>query len=216
MKKLTVLLLTVCLTVFSCAGKKQVKGTLDDWQDFSESQECTQFMDWLRSQAGHILSADGKQDQCPVKMPSFYGMNGMFITFIKQGVNRGCYGSFYHSSGRQEKVVLQYLKGALKDDPRSKPLSLNELDSTDIIVTVTSQPFAVDSPEDVDIWHFGLLVSGGEQDQIFVPAEIRTQERLRKLIKGNSSDLYYSAFRAVSIKSRIVDRDEKEVIIKYE
>lgn len=193
-----------------------MKTTLEDWQTFSESSECTLFMDWIRTQAGHILSADGKQDPCPVKIPTFYGMNGVFITFIKQGQNRGCFGSFYHSSRKTEKLFSDYLKGALKDDPRSKPLSLNELASTDIVVTVTSQPFPVDSPDSVDIWHYGILVSGGEQEQIFVPAEIRTQERLKKLIKGSSEDLYFSAFRAVSLKSRIVSRDEDEVIIRYE
>ena len=125
---------------------------------------------------------------------------GVFVTLQREGRPRGCYGSFSHSSIDMSTVLRSCLLGALRQDPRVNPVSVEELDSINIIVTVAGQPFPVESPEMVNIHEYGIMVVNREGVKlVFVPAEIRTHEHLQALC-GPPPYMAVYAFRSVTVR----------------
>ncbi len=95
-------------------------------------------------------------------------------------------------------MLADYLSGALTGDHRYAPLDVAELEHTDIIVTITSQPYAVDDPDSVNVLRYGISLScGADPMMVYVPSEIRNTSYIHKLLKGKECQV--SAFRAVTI-----------------
>ena len=169
---------------------------LNAWYALAQGKDSEKLISWMRNEAECILAQEPeKRARCPVELPPFYGRLGIFVTFMRKGKNRGCFGSFYHASSNAEDVIRAYILGALRNDHRSIPLSQNELDDTEIALTVAAQPFPAPSLESVDISSYGVMVNS---EMVFVPAEIKTHERLRYLCKGTIESVY--AFKALTIK----------------
>ena len=195
-------LILICSAGPSFAGDP----VLGAWGEFSESGKAGMMISWLKTQALHELS--GPKSGAPRKglglsaneTPLFYGHVGIFITLVKGKKIRGCYGAFHHRSGSLEDVMREYLRGALRYDERYRPLAIEELDGTDIIVTITSMPYPVQGVEDLDISRHGVMVAyedGG--NAVYVPAEMKTRSHLLSSI-GNIRAANIFAFSAVTIK----------------
>ncbi len=182
-------------------GSTHSREILEDWSSFAVSGSSKELVRWLKDEAINFLA--GKEHRAIItECPSFYGRFGIFITLIKEKKVRGCFGAFAHSSENIESVLREYLKGALRQDHRYKPLEIVELSDTDIIVTITSQPYQVvfSDLDTLDISRYGIMTdfeNGGRA--IFVPAEIKTHSYMRKLI-GPRRIASASAFRAVTIR----------------
>ncbi|MCL1910928.1 MAG: AMMECR1 domain-containing protein [Leptospirales bacterium] len=169
---------------------------LNAWYAFAQGKDSERLLSWMRGEAECILAREPeKRVRCPVELPPFYGRLGLFVTFMLDGKNRGCFGSFYHASPNAEDVMRGYILGALRSDYRSVPLSQSELDGADIVLTIAAQPFPALSLESVDISSYGVMVNS---EVVFVPAEIKTHERLRRLCKGTIESVH--AFKAITIK----------------
>lgn len=185
---------------------------LNAWQSFAKNETGgKELLVWLRYKAESILSerqpsyneaneAEGikLRQSCPAT-PPYYGSLGLFITLMENGKNRGCYGSFYHSSDDIEEVLTVYLTGALRNDPRSEPLFADELEKIQIVLTVAGHPFPVPSLESVDISSYGIMVYTADSGLVFVPAEIKTHARLKVLCGNRPLETLY-AFNTVTIK----------------
>lgn len=172
---------------------------LDLWKAFSRSPECRKLTAWLRLNAESILLKKNTGAGLPVSVPGLSGRAGMFITLIKKGKVRGCYGAFHHESGDTAEIFLDYLEGALFRDPRYRPLEPSELADTEIVVTITSYPEPADDINNIDISSCGVFIEcDGTSGMVIVPAEFRTISRITAL--GGKSDCRYSRFRAVTIR----------------
>ena len=169
---------------------------LNAWHILAQGKDSGKLLSWMKGEAECILAQKPeKRVHCPLELPPFYGRLGLFVTFMYEGKNRGCFGSFYHASSNAEDVIRAYILGALRSDYRSVPLSQSELDSAEIVLTIAAQPFPAQSLESVDISSYGVMINS---EVVFVPAEIKTHERLRRLCKGTIESVH--AFRAVTIK----------------
>lgn len=172
---------------------------LEQWAEFSRSKDKEILMKWLRSNALSIYRKEKNIESLTAELPQVYGRSGLFITLIKKGRVRGCFGAFDHSDTDAAILLRAYLKGALSYDPRYKPLELHELDETEIIITVTAFPEQVDDLNKVDISRFGVFIEcDGAPGTVIVPAEFRTLNRLEN--KTAYSDCRVSRFRAVTIR----------------
>lgn len=173
-------------------------GTLGRWEEFSRSKDRPLFMKWLRDSALAIKRKD-IAPVLPISVPPVYGSAGLFITLVKDGKVRGCFGAFDHSETDITVMLRDYLKGALSYDPRYKPIELHELDEAEIIVTVASYPEQVEALNKVDIRLFGVLIEcDGAEGTVIVPAEFRTASRLNK--DNRYTNCRISSFRAVTIR----------------
>ncbi len=172
---------------------------LEQWREFSRSKNKTVFMKWLRSNTLSIYKKEKNVAPLPADLPQVYGRSGLFITLMKKGKVRGCYGAFDHGETDTALLLRDYIKGALSYDPRYRPLELHELEDTDIIITIASYPEQVDDLNKVDISRFGVFIEcEGSQGTVIVPAEFRTVNRLEN--KNRYSNCRISRFRAVTIR----------------
>ena len=173
--------------------------SLDEWRAFSRTDASAKLMRWMRTSMSDIL--EGKPAaSCPVGTPSFYGRNGVFVTLVRAGKTRGCFGAFHHSSDDAGTVLAEYLRSALRNDPRYVPLEPYEAADTSIIITIADQPAAVDDIFSVDLSRFGVLVTTEAEEKFaFVPCEVKTADYLRRLLKGRRIT-ETAAFSAVSIR----------------
>lgn len=156
-------------------------------------------MKWLRENAVSIQKKEKNYEPLPVQLPAVYGRSGLFITLMKKGKVRGCFGAFDHSETDFEVMLRDYLKGALSYDPRYKPLEKHDLEETEIIVTVASFPEHVESLNKVDISRSGVLIECDDSAAtVIVPAEFRTSSRLNW--NNRYTNCRISSFRAVTIR----------------
>jgi AMMECR1 domain-containing protein len=197
MKKIVIIIflstLLPSLTINSMADT-----ALDEWRDFSQTAESKQLIEWLRCHARSILTGSGYCIKPEIKTPQFFGKFGIFIT-LKNGKSvRGCYGAFFHTNTGIEAVLTDYLAGALTRDPRYKPLRIQELDQTEIIITIAAQPHSVD-PDSVDVLRHGIALTCIDgSTTVYVPYELRGVQDLRKYF--SEKECQVSAFDAVTLK----------------
>ncbi len=197
MKKLSALLIFALTVILLCAWSSG--DPVEQWTEFSRSQEKIIFMKWLRENAVSIQKKEKNYEPLPVELPAVHGRSGLFITLMKKGKVRGCFGAFDHSEPDITLMLREYLKGALSYDPRYKPLERHELEATEIIVTVASFPEQVEGLNKVDISRFGVLIECDDSAAtVIVPAEFRTASRLNW--NNRYTNCRISRFRAVTIR----------------
>ncbi|TFH43708.1 MAG: AMMECR1 domain-containing protein [Chrysiogenales bacterium] len=172
---------------------------LVEWSDFTTRPESRELVRWLRSRALDRLTGCGREEKLTITPPRYFGRLGIFVTLKRGTMIRGCYGAFSHGTSDIASLLSDYLTGAMTRDPRYKPLDISELAETDIIMTVTSPPFAVNSLYDLDAGYYGFLLQcpNGEIS-IYVPAEIRQISYIERKARDGSCQI--SAFKAVTIR----------------
>ncbi len=170
------------------------------WEAFSRSPKGRDLAAWLRCEAAALLAGPACRLAPPREVPPFYGSLGVFITLVRQGRVRGCYGAFDHGSDDFVSVVGEYLRGALHGDPRHDPLEASELASTRIVVTIAGDLFPVDEIETLDTRSCGVLIHGESGGmRVYVPAEVRTSGYIRDAANAMRA-VQIQAFRAITIE----------------
>jgi AMMECR1 domain-containing protein len=171
---------------------------LSEWSDFSGKPECKKLLQWLRCQAKARLTGTMCGTRFDAVTPGYFGSLGMFVTLKKGNRVRGCFGAFSHSGIDAGSLLSDYLAGALTRDPRYHPLDISELNETRIIVTITSQPYPVNDISSIDILHYGIALQCGNENIVFVPAEIKNTLYIEKTMKDSICQI--SIFRAVTLE----------------
>lgn len=172
---------------------------LDSWREFSRSAEKVRLTSWMKTTAKSILYKQSSTPGIEFTLPAQPDCTGLFVTLIKKGKVRGCFGAFSHSSNDFSTILKSYLKGALFLDPRHKPVERDELDDIDIVLTVASRIEPVDDPNKVDISNFGLFIDCDDSANfVIVPAEYRTVSGIDRLT-GRRGCRFYK-FRAVTLR----------------
>ncbi len=198
MKKILLSLLFITLLPDLNSGQNDI---LNDWKKFSKTKDSANLIILLKKQANNYLYRMPaiKNKFSDITTPPFYGRLGLFITIIKNGKVRGCYGSFSHRSDSIENVLNEYLLAALKSDPRHKPLEPDELDSAEIILTIADQPVSVNDIESADLKRMGVVISLENGDKfVYVPAEIKTSSYIKKEFRGR--EFQVEIFNSVTIR----------------
>ncbi len=172
---------------------------LEEWRDFSHTAESGRLVEWLRCRARAMLAGNNCTGRLKAGTPQFYGKLGIFVTLKKGKTVRGCYGAFFHSAPGITDILADYLSGALTRDPRYKPLGLSELEHTEIIITIASQPHAVYDPDSIDTLRYGIALTCGDGAvTVYVPSELRGVQDLRKYYREKECQV--SVFEAVTIR----------------
>jgi AMMECR1 domain-containing protein len=183
---------------------------LEEWILFSRSEQSESLISWLRCLMREELLGEACVGYRLPEHPPFYGRFGLFVTLKKKRQVRGCYGAFDHRSESIEAVLIEYLRGALRSDPRYAPVDVAEYDEIEIVVTVAGTPFPVRDLNVLDISRYGVIVTREDNSRIvIVPAEVRSTDYLkRKLPKRGIVQI--AGFRAVTISARRHNRVSRE------
>lgn len=175
------------------------ESSLDGWRKFSKSKSADNIIDFIRCSAYSELNLKS----CDMKIsdtPSFFGELGLFITIVNNGKVRGCFGAFRHKNTQLTNVLQEYVRGALRNDPRYPPLETEELKTAHFILTVADSPVPIADIETISLTRYGLyLTKENGQGFVYVPGEIRSHSSLKRIIKKEKiQDV--SVFKAVLIK----------------
>ena len=93
---------------------------------------------------------------------------GAFVTLKVGGELRGCIGyPLPHKALYQ--TVSETAVAAASQDFRFKPLDRDELDGTEIEISVLSPPLPIDVPEKVEVGVHGIIVSRGIHKGLLLP-----------------------------------------------
>jgi len=111
---------------------------------------------------------------------------GIFVSLLRDGTVAGCMGSFEAPAGDLYAAALRTAWRATREDIRSRPLRVEDLDSVEIVVTFVGRPTPVADPEDLSPWNEGLLAVQGERSAVVVPGEAKTTRYAVHLALRNS------------------------------
>jgi len=132
---------------------------------------------------------------------------GIFITLVRAGKVRGCYGTMEPLHRSLEALVTEAALGAARFDPRSKPVTARELNKIQIILSIVGPTVPVVSIAEVDAKREGLLLRKGDKHSVLLPGEARTASwqltrslRQAGIRPGQSYEMF--RFRTVTVYER--------------
>ncbi len=99
--------------------------------------------------------------------PLFDQLSGVFVTLKKNGDLRGCIG-YPEAVMPLRDAIIKSARSAALHDPRFPPVTISELSSIKIEVTVLSALFPID-PKDVVIGTHGLVAEMGSHRGLLLP-----------------------------------------------
>lgn len=94
---------------------------------------------------------------------------GTFVSIHEHGALRGCIGTIMATQKNIAEEILQNAVSACSSDPRFNPITESELESLEISVDVLGELEAIDSPEELDVKQYGVVVSCGNCRGLLLP-----------------------------------------------
>ena len=94
---------------------------------------------------------------------------GAFVSLKKFGQLRGCIGTISATEESIAKEIIQNAISAAARDPRFPPVTPSELKDLVYSVDILGQTEEIDSPEELDVKKYGVIVSSGYRKGLLLP-----------------------------------------------
>ncbi len=94
---------------------------------------------------------------------------GAFVSIHKLGKLRGCIGTILPTRDSIAKEIIENAISASTRDPRFDPITEEELPLLDISVDILGEPEDIDSPEQLDVKRYGVIVTSGAKRGLLLP-----------------------------------------------
>ncbi len=94
---------------------------------------------------------------------------GVFVSIHKDGALRGCIGTIKASCGCVADEIMQNAISAGTNDPRFPMIKESELATLEISVDVLGCPEPIDSPQELDVKRYGVIVTNGRKRGLLLP-----------------------------------------------
>ena len=94
---------------------------------------------------------------------------GAFVSLHKNGQLRGCIGTIAATQDCVAEEIIANGISACSRDPRFSPVAADELKYLEISVDVLGEPEDVDSPAELDVKRYGVIVSCGHRRGLLLP-----------------------------------------------
>lgn len=94
---------------------------------------------------------------------------GTFVSIKKDGQLRGCIGTIQPVQVCLAEEIIQNAVSACCRDPRFSPIEAKELDRLTISVDVLGEAETIDSPEQLDVKRYGVIVTNGTRRGLLLP-----------------------------------------------
>jgi hypothetical protein len=198
--RMTKVLGLICILLFFSTSAGSGEDAFTGWRVYARSNDSRKLVSWMNCSLRSFLA----NKECPQKpdfaAPSYYGKFGVFVTLVKKGKVRGCFGAFNHQSDQLDDVLKDYLHGALKRDSRYEPLDAAEIDDVKIVITIAGRRHQIDDLDSIDVANYGVAAtSDNNETDVIVPSEIISIDALKRRLKGKEINQIF-VFRAVTIK----------------
>jgi AmmeMemoRadiSam system protein A len=129
----------------------------------------------------------------PVEAPAAFAGEpaGVFVTIhtASTGELRGCIGTIQPTEDSLAQEVINNAIAAATRDPRFPPIRPRELDDLAIDVSVLYPPEPIDSPDQLDVKRYGVIVERGYRRGLLLPdipgiEDVATQVRYARMKAG--------------------------------
>ncbi|MBP5750498.1 MAG: AmmeMemoRadiSam system protein A, partial [Firmicutes bacterium] len=97
------------------------------------------------------------------------GRAGAFVSIHENGRLRGCIGTIQATESCIAEEIIQNAISASSRDPRFSPIQEKELKSLEISVDVLGKAESIDSPDQLDVKEYGVIVSCGGRRGLLLP-----------------------------------------------
>ncbi len=94
---------------------------------------------------------------------------GAFVSIHKDGALRGCIGTILPTCSCVADEIMQNAISAGTNDPRFPTIREDELDSLEMSVDVLDKPEPIDSPDQLDVKRYGVIVTSGRKRGLLLP-----------------------------------------------
>lgn len=94
---------------------------------------------------------------------------GAFVSIHECGMLRGCIGTIGPTCDDLASEIIQNAISASTRDPRFSPITEDELSSLEISVDVLDEPETIDSPSELDVKRYGVIVESGYKRGLLLP-----------------------------------------------
>ena len=94
---------------------------------------------------------------------------GTFVSIHKNGDLRGCIGTTGPTTACIAQEIINNAISASTEDPRFNPITPDELKSLEINVDVLGTPESIESPKELDVKRYGVIVSCGGRRGLLLP-----------------------------------------------
>ena len=94
---------------------------------------------------------------------------GTFVSIHEHGELRGCIGTILPTTDCIALEILQNAVSACSRDPRFSPVRAQELSELEISVDVLGEPEPIDSPDELDVHRYGVIVTSGSKRGLLLP-----------------------------------------------
>ncbi len=94
---------------------------------------------------------------------------GVFVSIKKQGKLRGCIGTIRSAYGSLAEEIMENAVSASARDPRFSPIEPEELKYLTISVDVLGEAEKIDSPDELDVKRYGVIVTKGRKRGLLLP-----------------------------------------------
>ena len=94
---------------------------------------------------------------------------GAFVSLHRNGKLRGCIGTIMATRRNVAEEILQNAVSACSQDPRFEPVTGEELSTLEISVDVLGDLEPIDSPDQLDVKRYGVVVSHGRKRGLLLP-----------------------------------------------
>lgn len=113
----------------------------------------------------------GKRMSVPDDLPGemLSKQAGAFVSIHEHGKLRGCIGTISPTTDSVAEEIIQNAISASTKDPRFEPIREDELKWLEINVDVLGEPEDIDSPDQLDVKRYGVIVSKGFQRGLLLP-----------------------------------------------
>ncbi len=100
--------------------------------------------------------------------PVFADKAGVFVTITKNGILRGCIGYIISDNPLFETIQKAAVQAATSD-PRFPPLNFDEVKNIELEISILSEPFLLQSYDDVIVGQHGLILEEGIYRGLLLP-----------------------------------------------
>ena len=94
---------------------------------------------------------------------------GAFVSIHKQGRLRGCIGTIAPTQACLAEEIIRNAISAANNDPRFDPIRPDELKWLEINVDVLGEPENIQTPDELDVKRYGVIVSRGHRRGLLLP-----------------------------------------------
>ncbi len=94
---------------------------------------------------------------------------GAFVSIHKDGALRGCIGTILPTCGCVADEIMQNAISAGCNDPRFPMIKEDELPYLEMSVDVLDEPEPIDSPDQLDVKRYGVIVTSGRKRGLLLP-----------------------------------------------